>query len=164
MTVYEAIEKRQSVRAFSDRKIPADTLERILVAGTQAPTARNEQAHRTIAVTDPEIIKQLGSTQAHIGTAPCVLVMYYDGDSRTMACGQSARVLDCSICLSYMVLAAVEEGIQGCWIGGVEIEPVKKLLGLPENSVIVALHTLGYPADDTPRREKKDPHTLYEVR
>lgn len=164
MTVYEAIEKRQSVRTFSDRRIPADTLERILVAGTQAPTARNEQAHRTIAVTDPEIIKQLGSTQAHIGTAPCVLVMYYDGDSRTMACGQSARVLDCSICLSYMVLAAVEEGIQGCWIGGVEIEPVKKLLGLPENSVIVALHTLGYPADDTPRREKKEPHTLYEVR
>lgn len=164
MTVYEAIEKRQSVRAFSDRKIPADTLERILVAGTQAPTARNEQAHRTMAVTDPEIIKQLGSTQAHIGTAPCVLVMYYDGDSRTMACGQSARVLDCSICLSYMVLAAVEEGIQGCWIGGVEIEPVKKLLGLPENSVIVALHTLGYPTGDTPRREKKEPHTLYEVR
>lgn len=163
MTVYEAIEKRQSVRAFSDRKIPADTLERILIAGTKAPTARNEQAHRTIAVTDPAIIKQLGSAQAHIGTAPCVLVVYFDGDSRTMACGQPARVLDCSICLSYMVLAAVEEGIQGCWIGGVEVESVKKLLGLSENAVIVALHTLGYPAGDTPRREKKKPSTLYDI-
>lgn len=164
MTVFEAIEKRQSARAFSDRKIPAETLQRILRAGTDAPTARNEQAHRTLAVTDPAIIKQLGEFQAHIGTAPCVLVMYYEGDGRTMACGQPARVIDCSICLSYMVLAAVEEGIQGCWIGGVDAEAVKKILGLPADATIVALHTLGYPAGDIPRREKKPPETLYEVR
>jgi nitroreductase len=39
MEVFEAIEKRTSTRQFLPREIPAETLDKILYAGTQAPNA-----------------------------------------------------------------------------------------------------------------------------
>lgn len=164
MNVYEAISERQSIRAFDKRQIPQEILERILRAGAQAPTARNEQLHRTIALTDSGVIQKLMPHQPHVGTAPCVLVVYFEGESRLMACGQSARVLDSAICLSYMTLAAVEEGIQGCWLGGFDADHVKKVIDLPESAVIVAMHTLGYPAGPASRPKKKEPSDLFEIR
>lgn len=163
MNVYEAIANRHSTRSFTEKKIPRQALERILAAGTLAPTARNEQKHRAIAVTDPAVIGQLMPQQPHVGKAPCVLAVYFDGENRKMACGQSAREQDCVICLAYMALAAMEEGLQGCWLGGFEAERARKLLDLPESATVVALHTLGYPQGEIPHPQKQDPSSLYEI-
>ena len=58
MDVYEAIEKRRSVRVF-ERKVSDQQLKRILVAGTKAPSGSNVQPWEFIIINDPGIIEQI---------------------------------------------------------------------------------------------------------
>jgi nitroreductase len=41
--VYEAVDSRRAVRAFSDEPVPGDALERVLAAATRAPSSGNLQ-------------------------------------------------------------------------------------------------------------------------
>ena len=43
MDIYEAIEKRYSVREYQDRAIEEDKLQRVLNAGRLAPSGSNRQ-------------------------------------------------------------------------------------------------------------------------
>ena len=51
MDVYEAVESRRAVRAFSDKPVPKETLERVLTAATRAPSSGNLQPWRAYVVT-----------------------------------------------------------------------------------------------------------------
>lgn len=59
-------------------------------------------------------------------------------------------MIDVSIALENMVLAATAEGLGTCWIGGFIEEDVKRLLEIPKGFKIVALLAVGYS------REKLD--------
>ena len=54
MNIFEAIEKRYSCRAYQDRPIEAEKLDRILEAARLAPSAKNLQDWRFVVVTEPE--------------------------------------------------------------------------------------------------------------
>lgn len=58
MEVYEAIEKRRSVRVFK-QGISEGQLRRILLAGTKAPSGSNVQPWEFIIVDEPGIIEQI---------------------------------------------------------------------------------------------------------
>lgn len=157
MTVLEAVEKRWSVRKFADRPVEEEKLERILRAGWLAPTASNEQRTKILAVTDPELRHRLVDAceeQEFVGQAPVVLVTCADQD-RTMICGQSARTVDCAIAMSFMRLQAIEEGLQGCWLGWFHPEQVREILNIPPEFVVVAVTPIGYPAFPGERSYKK---------
>ncbi|WP_018545219.1 nitroreductase [Streptomyces sp. LaPpAH-108] len=51
MDVYEAVDSRRAVRAFSDRPVPRETLERVLTAATRAPSSGNLQPWHVYVVT-----------------------------------------------------------------------------------------------------------------
>ena len=162
MTVLEAVETRWSVREFSKQPVEEAKLERILRAGWLAPTASNEQRTKIIAVTDPELRRRLVDAceeQEFVGTAPVVLVTCADQE-RTMICGQSARTMDCAIAMSFMRLQAIEEGLQGCWLGWFHPEQVREILNIPPEYVVVAVTPIGYPAHPGERSYKKP---MYEV-
>ncbi|BDH05815.1 nitroreductase [Streptomyces seoulensis] len=67
MDVYEAVTSRRAVRAYTDREVPADTLERVLSAAAWTPSASNLQPWHTYAVTGAplaEIKKRAGERLA----------------------------------------------------------------------------------------------------
>jgi len=49
--VYEAVDSRRAVRAFSDEPVPRDVLERVLAAATRAPSSGNLQPWHVYVVT-----------------------------------------------------------------------------------------------------------------
>ncbi|MGR3875280.1 nitroreductase [Streptomyces graminifolii] len=51
MDVYEAVDSRRAVRAFSDDPVPREVLERVLNAATRAPSSGNLQPWRLYVVT-----------------------------------------------------------------------------------------------------------------
>ncbi|MER5512742.1 nitroreductase [Streptomyces sp. NPDC002766] len=51
MDVYEAVDSRRAVRAFSDEPVPRDVLERVLAAATRAPSSGNLQPWHVYVVT-----------------------------------------------------------------------------------------------------------------
>ena len=51
MDVYEAVDSRRAVRAFSDEPVPSEVLERVLAAATRAPSSGNVQPWHVYVVT-----------------------------------------------------------------------------------------------------------------
>ena len=59
MSVMEAILQRKSIRAYQDKPIEQEKLEKILEAGRLAPSATNQQAWKFVVVTDPALRHEL---------------------------------------------------------------------------------------------------------
>lgn len=150
MDVYEAIRTRKSIRAWEDREVPEDVLQRILEAGRLAPSAKNYQEWRFVVVRDPETRKKLipaAADQAFVGQAPVVIACCAETDNHAMRCGQLCYPIDVAIAIDHMTLAATAEGLGTCWIGAFYEDQVKALLGIPERIRVVELLPLGYPKD-----------------
>ena len=59
-TVLEALKNRSSIRAYSDKKIPKETLEKILTAAGMTPSGANMQPWVTYAISNAETLKKVG--------------------------------------------------------------------------------------------------------
>lgn len=108
---------RRSVRAYLPDMPPAEVVERILRAGTYAPTGRGRQAPIIIAVTNKQVRDRLSAINAAVmGTdtdpfygAPVVLVVLARRDVHTY-------LYDGSLVLGNLMNAAHSEGLGSCWI------------------------------------------------
>jgi nitroreductase len=60
-----------------------------------------------------------------------------------------------------LVIAAWALGVGSCWIGDFREEKVKELLKIPDKWKVVALVTLGYPAEQPKQRKKKPVEELF---
>jgi len=62
-----------------------------------------------------------------------------------------------AIALDHISLAAVELGLDTCWIGAFNEDRVKKILGIPEEIRVVDLMPIGYPAVQTVKEKNRLP-------
>lgn len=56
---YEILSKRRSMRFFSDKKVPQQLIENLILAAGTAPSGANKQPWRFVAVKDPAIKKEI---------------------------------------------------------------------------------------------------------
>jgi nitroreductase len=143
MSLIDKVLSRRSIRAYAKKRIPSPVLNNILEAGRQAPSAGNRQPWHFIAVTDEEI-KQIfswGRVNWFIKDAPLTIVGCANTDSGHWS------IVDTTIALQNMVIAAWVMGVGSCWLGAFKEEDVKQLLHVPEKWKVVALVTFGYPAE-----------------
>ncbi len=57
--LYDVLRRRRSVRAFSDRPVPREVIERIVRVATTAPSGANKQPWRFVCVQDPDTKRQI---------------------------------------------------------------------------------------------------------
>ena len=141
MDVFEAIQKRKSVRSYELKPVSKETLEKLLEAARIAPSAANIQPWHFIVVTDAEKRKELskGIFAKWLSGAPAVIV----------ACGDTEAspdwyAVDTSLALENVVLAATGEGLGTCYVGSFNEAQVKKLLRIPGKYCVIALLAVGY--------------------
>jgi nitroreductase len=167
MDFYEVIKTRRSVRSFKADAIPDDVLERVLDAARIAPSGSNRQPWRFIVIRDPALKVRLVPSchgQRFIATAPIVIAAcgrYIDFD-RGDWMGDSSMLVDVTIAIDHLILAARAEGLGTCWIGSFNNDQLKALLDVPDGWEIVALTPLGYP-DGEPFVETADRKPLSEI-
>jgi len=153
MEVYEAMRTRRSVRAFRSDPIPPDVLDRVLDAARIAPSGSNRQPTRLIVAADEKIRQDLVPLchgQKFVATAPVVIVacardIKY---SRGEWMGRYSAIVDATIAVDHLTLAARAEGLGTCWIGSFANTALKEYFGLPDDVDVVALTPLGYPEGD----------------
>jgi len=148
MDVFEAVQKRRSIRAYDSTPIPNEKLKKILEAARLAPSAGNVQPWHFIVVEDRGKRKKLakgGRYARFLKESPIVIVGC--GDQRA---SRGWYMVDVAIAMQNMVLTATSEGLGTCWIGSFNENQVKEMLKIPENFKVVALLAVGYP------REKLD--------
>ena len=149
MDVYEAIQKRYSVRGYQDRPVPEDVLRRVLDAGRSAPSGNNVQPWKFVVVRDAvrrAAMQKAAKDQAFVGQAPVVIAVVGMAPEKIMSCEIPGDPVDCAIAIDHMTLAAVAEGLGTCWIGAFYEDQARDVLGVPDPYKIIELLTLGYPA------------------
>ncbi len=166
MTVLEAIRNRYSCRAYQDRAIEQETLEKVFEAARLAPSARNLQDCRFVVVTDKETklkLVEAANNQRFLGNAAAIVVACSNSD-HVMRCGQAIAPIDVAIALEHICLQATELGLATCWIGSFFPDKVRPILGIPEHIAIIELMAIGYPADKqrTQKRDSIDKILCYE--
>lgn len=160
MNVSEAIKTRKSVRAYISKPVEQEKLLKVLEAARLAPSAGNRQEWRIIVVTNEELRSELADKATRhkfIGDAPIILVCCAEDVDYVMPCGLKSFPIDLAIAIDHMTLAAVEEGLGTCWIGGFDETAVKGILGIPKAVRVVELLPLGYPVDGSPVSKNRLP-------
>jgi len=152
MSLVDKILNRRSVRRYKPDKIPTDVLNSILEAGRQAPSAVNKQPWHFIVVADSGLKQKLSQGRWNKFISESAFTVVGCGDPTA---SPKWHIIDVSIALQNMVLAAWAQGIGSCWIGDFVEDEVKKLLGIPERLSVIALVSFGYPAElPTPHGKK----------
>ena len=170
MDLYEAIEKRRTIRVYKEGATE-EQLRRIILAGTKAPSALNRQPWEFIIVEDPSTIDQLADLkyQLTLKTPVSSPEKKKKLEKRGMAQKESFRnasiVAVCNkvewerslwLCIENISLAAVAEGLGTGIVLYWEEEKasVEKLLGLTAEYELTAVLKIGVPAEEGYSRDK----------
>ena len=166
MELLEVVKRRRSIRAFADRPLEEEKLQRILEIVSLAPSAGNLQAHEIYVVTDRDQKRALAKAslgQEFVAAAPIVLVFCARPERSAGRYGERGRRLyslqDATIACAYAQLAATALGLGTVWVGAFDDDAVVKVLGTKAGWRPVAILPIGYPSESpaaTPRRGLDD--------
>jgi len=149
MKFQDVIETRKSIRTYCDKEVEESKIEYIFECARLAPSWVNRQCWRFIVVKDKEKIKALSKTSIvnrWIRTVPIIIVACGDPTSSGVNNNIDYFVVDVSIAMEHIILAATDVDLGTCWIAGFDEKKVKELLEIPNRIRVVALTPLGYPA------------------
>jgi nicotinate-nucleotide--dimethylbenzimidazole phosphoribosyltransferase len=177
--VYRTIAERRDVRRFRADEVPADVLERILVAAHQAPSVGLMQPWRLIVVRDAttrlevrrlaqrERLRQANSFDERarqfldqkiegVVEAPLGLVVCCDhGDPDREVLGRGTipetDVYSTACAIENLWLAARAEGLGVGWVSFYRPGDLRGLLGIPDRVDPIAYLCVGWP-DERPKR------------
>jgi len=148
--VFDAVRTLLAVRAYQDRTVPDEVVQRIVEAGRLTGSAKNAQPWHFVVVRDPETLRELGTlarTGPFIAEAPLAIAVAVEKTP--------FAVSDASRAIQSMLLAAWAEGVGSNWAGFVGgLGQVKPVLGIPEELGVLAILAFGYPAESVGRGKK----------
>lgn len=155
MDFLQVIEKRHSVRKYSDRPVERELLDAIVKIAQAAPSSRNSKSSAFMIVEDRDTLDALSQMRDY-GASPlksaqaAILVM---GDTTKT----DLWVDNCAISATFIQLAVTAMDLVSCWIhinarpvlkdqpdGAKAEDYVRELLGIKENMHPYCLVTIGY--------------------
>lgn len=170
--VVEILKKRRSIRKYKDEMVPDEILDKIIEAGTYAPTGMDNQSPIIIKITNKEVRDKLAKLNAKIlGNekidtfygAPVVLVVLANKDT-------PSYIYDGSLVMGNMMNAAFALGIGSCWIHRAKEEfelpegkEILRELGITGNYEGIGNCIIGYPAEERQATPRKDSY-VYEIK
>lgn len=145
----DIINCRRSIRRYLEKPVEDEKIERLLRAGMQAPSGKNEMPWEFIVVKDEETrlaISQMSEYAGMCRFAPVVIVTL--ANLGKLADGGAWWVQDMSACTQNILLQAAYEGLGACWCGFYplqeRIDKMRRFYDLPETIVPFSLIPVGY--------------------
>ena len=167
----EVLLTRRSIRNFNDKSIPEDVLNKILEAGTYAPTAMGMQKPIIIAITDKkvrdEVLRENAKIMGREGTdpfygAPVILLVAVENYPNA--------VYDGSCVMDNLLNAAWAMGVGSCWIHRAKEElesdfgkKLLKSLGIVGDYIGVGHAALGYFDGEPPLPKPRKENYIYRI-
>jgi nitroreductase len=176
MEFAEVVRTRRMVRHFTPEPLPDETIVRIVRAAQRAPSAGFSQGVSFVLVTDPATRRRVaeiaGETEAYvddgfdpfISEAPAQIVLCTsekvykdryrepdkkpDPDAEEMEWPVPYWHTDAGCALMLLLLAAVDEGLAGAFVGVWDQAALQALLGIPAHVTPVGVVLIGHGAPD----------------
>ena len=166
MEFFQVIDKRHSMRRYTDAPIEEEKLQQILATINRAPSAGNLQGYEVYIVRKVEqrlALVQAAGGQEFITEAPVTLIFCANPDRSAVWYKKRGvklySVQDATIACTFAMLAATALGLATVWVGAFDEKAVRSVVDIPAELMPVALLPIGYAAKEpriTPRRELTD--------
>ena len=178
MNTVDCIKTRRRVRKFTEEKVPHEVLEQLVELSRWAPSWKNTQIARYVAVEDEALKSRIAEeatipwNEGIIKGAPVLMVMTYvekrsgferDGSFSTTK-GDRWQNFDCGVAAATFGLAAHELGLGSVVLGIFDEKKLAELLELPEGMGVACLMPLGYPAEEPAAPKRKEVADLLSVK
>lgn len=143
--VMKEIRNRRSVRSYKKEPVSDSDILELLTAAQFAPNARHKKAVDFIVVKNPEIKKEIFEIidQDFIKDAAILIVPAADTKANGLP------IQDISVASENIMLQATALGLGSVWKHLHEewIDPIKNILGIPENFALINIIAVGYAAE-----------------
>ena len=174
MDAQTCILTRRSVRQFTDQPVPHELLEDVVALAAYAPSWKNTQISRYLAIEDPAMRETIASeyclaganNPAIIRSAPLLVAQtfvknrcgYERDGSFTTDREDGWQYYDCGIAAQTFCLAAHDLGLATVIMGVFDRKRLQENLQVPEDQELMALIAVGYPAQvgGAPKRKGVD--------
>jgi nitroreductase len=178
MDFEDVVRKRRMVRHFLSDPIPQETIDRMLGLAQRMPSAGFSQGVSFVAITDEEtrrrVAKIAGEAEGYtaggfhpfISEAPVQIIIctsekvykdrYREPDKKPDPAAEEMEWpipywhTDAGCALMLLLLAAVNEGLAGAFVGVWDQKGLQDLLGIPEHFVPIGITMIGHGAPDVP--------------
>lgn len=159
----QTVQKRRSIRTFTDEKLTPEELQKILRAALMSPTSKSSRSWHFIVVEDKDMLEKISLCKAtgadFVSKAPIAVVVLGD-DTAT-----DVWIEDASIAAVTMQYQATDLGLGSCWAqirnrtmaDGTSADSVLRfLLGYPDNLTALAVIAFGHATvERKPQDESK---------
>lgn len=159
MDFLEVIEKRKSVRKYSERPVERELLDAIVKVAQTAPSSRNSKSSAFMIVEDRDMLDALSQMRDYgsglLKGAPAAIVVLGD-DTKT-----DLWVDNCAISATFIQLAVTAMDLVSCWVhcngrpclkevpdGAKAEDYVRDLLGLKDGLRPYCVIAIGYPEEN----------------
>ena len=159
------VKERQSDRAYLDKPVEKEKLNRCLEAARLAPSACNSQPWTFIVVDNPALKNKIADATSNTllplnhftKQAPVHVVIVQESAKLTATIGGVIKdkeypLIDIGIAAEHFCLQAKAETMGTCMIGWFNERKVRSLLDIPAKKRPLLIIILGYPAK--PHRQK----------
>lgn len=159
MDFLEVIEKRHSVRKYSDKPVDREILDTIVKVAQTAPSSRNSKSTVFMIVEDKDTLNALSQMRDYgsgllTGAAAAIVVL---GDETKT----DLWVDNCAISATFVQLAVTAMDLVSCWVhcngrprlknypdGEKAEDYVRELLGIKEGLRPYCVVAIGYPEEE----------------
>ena len=144
------IQKRRSVRRFTDQRVKREHLELLGEAAIWAPSGSNAQAWQLVVVDDENMLQRLTAFLPGIlQTPPALVCLCVDYERELDRAGKMGvevlGMMDVAMAAQNIMLAAEAIGLSSCVVRGFHEIVIETALKLPEHIKPELLVIVGYP-------------------
>ena len=164
----QTIMTRPSVRAFLDKPVPEETVERLLRAAMAAPSAKNSRPWAFVLIRDRAELEKLGAALPNAkmtATAPLAVAICGVMDKTLPGEAREYWIQDCAAATENFLLAVHALGLGAVWTGvhpiSERIAILKETLRLPDGVEPFCLIPFGWPACPAVVKDKWDPAAVH---
>ena len=158
MDFLEVIEKRKSVRRYSDKPVEREILEAIVKVAETAPSSRNSKSSAFMIIEDKDTLEALSQMRDY-GASPLK-----SAQAGIVVMGDTSKtdlwVDNCAISATFIQLAVTAMDLVSCWIhvngrpvlkdepeGAKAEDYVSELLGIKDGLRPYCVVAIGYPEE-----------------
>lgn len=159
MDFLEVIDKRHSVRKYSDRPVERELLEAAVNIARTAPSSRNSHSSSFVIVEDRDTLdalSQMRDSGSGLLTGAQAAIIVLGDTSKT-----DLWIDNCAISATFLQLAATSMDLVSCWVhingrprlktepeGPGAVEYVTELLGIKDGLIPYCAIAIGYDCEE----------------
>jgi nitroreductase len=153
MNCIDKVLNRRSIRKYKNEPVSEAAMQNILEAGRLAPSATNMQPWHFVIARDKRTKEAFsyGGFNKFVSNASFIILGFYRQSEVII---EKLSLMDVTIALQNMVIAACVQGIGSCWMGAFDESKLREILNIPADSRLVGAISFGIP-DENPNQPTK---------